>query len=366
VDSSIEMPPKHIVHRTNESEPKARALLAALELHQPKSAVISCNDASECDLLARFLSRYGYRTFVCSDDHKTRFAEALNNLSHHAFDILLCQNNLISGVDLHNVAFMINYDAIERPELYERITQYKTRTKNIRRIIINLLSNREFNFISSLKSYDPIEIDIVDLPSHDDVINLSSKRLITKLNDDAAALELGQYEELAQSMLEQKLNAKMVPAMALLLRHYFLKSLTPQDRPSLPPRAARESRVPEKQEHHHEEKSASGSTRLYVTLGRQDGFNDLASLAQFLSERSSVDLGHFSGSGMLRDRSTHVEVDDEVAQRIIDAVHNSPRPELNQNDRAPIVCERARQNNERTQRRPPMRRGAHFQRRRHY
>ena len=42
---------------------------------------------------------------------------------------------------------------------------------------------------------------------------------------------------------------------------------------------------------------------------------DLASLAQYLSESSSVDLGHFSGSGMVRDTSAHIEVDEDVAEQ---------------------------------------------------
>jgi hypothetical protein len=82
--------------------------------------------------------------------------------------------------------------------------------------------------------------------------------------------------------------------------------------------------------------------RLYVSLGQNDGFEDLATLAQFLSEKSNVDLGHFSGGGMVREQSAHVEVDEEVAQAIIDAVNNQDKP--NKNDVGDIiVCERAKQ-----------------------
>lgn len=45
-----------------------------------------------------------------------------------------------------------------------------------------------------------------------------------------------------------------------------------------------------------------------------------------MSELSGVDTAHFTGEGAVRDHSSHVEVDVEVAERIIAGVHGKLRP----------------------------------------
>jgi hypothetical protein len=62
-----------------------------------------------------------------------------------------------------------------------------------------------------------------------------------------------------------------------------------------------------------------------VTLGREDGIADLTALIARLSELSGVDAGHFTGHGDVRDHSSHIEVDAEVADRVVAGVHGRPR-----------------------------------------
>jgi len=396
---------KHAAHVANETEPKPRALLAALEFYKPKSALITCNESNECELLARFLSRYGFRTLVCSEENNAQgLASGLLELSRQNVFALICQNTMLHAVSLEEVPFMINYDMIERPHVYEQTTQFNKQATGTERLIVNLLSGRELGFLGPIKAQCLIDISLSDLPSSEEVLALSAKRLVDQLSVEASLVELGQFEVLAQQIL---LVPEAPTVLALLLRNHFLKAAPSaprrndrhersersergergerrerayRDRPlQHEPRSSRPQTMDkalERQIDRQEEgevkaqpsshQAAEGSTRLYVTLGRQDGLADLASLAQFLSDRSGVDLGHFSGTGMVRDRSSHIEVDHEVAQQIIDAMHNSERPLVNGEsaESSNIVCERARQMNERPHRRPPMRRGPPFQRRR--
>ncbi len=71
---------------------------------------------------------------------------------------------------------------------------------------------------------------------------------------------------------------------------------------------------------------------------------------------------------MLREHSAHIEVDNDVVEQIINAIHNSPRPNAaptsSEHDKGnSIVCERARQAPERKFHRPQQRRGHGHQRR---
>jgi hypothetical protein len=64
---------------------------------------------------------------------------------------------------------------------------------------------------------------------------------------------------------------------------------------------------------------------LYINLGRDDGFNSLQDLIDYLSGHSRVDIGHFTMVGHIRDHSSHVEVDKEVSPRIIEAFHGKTK-----------------------------------------
>jgi hypothetical protein len=68
------------------------------------------------------------------------------------------------------------------------------------------------------------------------------------------------------------------------------------------------------------------ATNLYVTLGQRDGFADLLALAKYLGELSGVDAAHFTGAGSVRDHSSHIEVDHDVADAVIAGVHGKARP----------------------------------------
>ncbi len=70
----------------------------------------------------------------------------------------------------------------------------------------------------------------------------------------------------------------------------------------------------------------SPTVNLYVTIGRHDGVADLMALTRLLAEMSGVDDAHFTGAGDVRDHSSHLEVDAEVADKIVTAVHGKARP----------------------------------------
>ncbi|HEY4221597.1 MAG TPA: hypothetical protein VGO62_09645, partial [Myxococcota bacterium] len=93
----------------------------------------------------------------------------------------------------------------------------------------------------------------------------------------------------------------------------------------------------------------STSRNLYITLGREDGVPDMTALIKKLSEMSGVDMGHFTGHGDVRDHSSHVEVDLEVADQVVAGVNGKPRGDKTfvpegQTEPVPqtILCELAR------------------------
>lgn len=383
----ITAPAVHIYHQAKDTEPKPKALLAALLLHKPRFALVTANESQECDLLARYLARHGFKTAVVSEENnRAGLKEALKEGIDGVYDVLLCQNTLIAGQSLEHVAFMINYDMFDRPQAYEQTTQFNKQAPGLTRSIVNIVSPMELGFLGPIKAQCLIPLTEMPLPSQTQVMDLCVSRIVDGLTKEASQVELGQYEELSQKFLA---HPNAVIALSLLLRNHLsmpVKKPAPSRDRDYEPRDRRGGRsfneryqrpnnrdtrgsepaansVAETQERT-PPRSEDGVSRLYLTLGRADGFSDLTALAQYVSDTSKVDLGHFSGGGMIRDTSAHIEVDDDVAEEVIKALHDSARPDAQEGD-APVVCERARGivRDRPRSRYPQQRRRPNFQRR---
>lgn len=388
--------PTHIFHKIDESSPKPRALLKALLLRPSKKTAILCHEREECELLQRFLSRYGFTqnsTFFITEHGK--------------------------AIDLpDNLELIINYDVPERAQQYDALMKHLKGESNI----VSLVSSRELSNLGSIKSQSKIDFLEESLPDDDTITKAVASRMIAVIKQVADETELGPYLEIAAEASKENAAPE---ALALLLKNYFSApkegprppredrrprsshddrghrdrrepraERTPNDRyePREPrperapneryePREPRTERPPQDRYEPREPRAErapndryepresppqadDGITRLYVTLGRQDGINDLATLAQHLSNVSGVDLGHFSASGMVRDNSSHIEVDSDVAEEIINALNGSLRPGEpgDEQENNKVLCERARQNSG-PSRRPPQRRHNNFRRR---
>lgn len=380
----ITAPAVHIYHQAKDTEPKPKTLLAALLLHKPRFALVTANEGQECELLARYLARHGFKTAVVSEENnRAGLKESLKEGIDGVYDVLLCQNTLIASLSLEQVAFMINYDMFDRPQVYEQTTQFNKQAAGLTRTIVNIVSPMELGFLGPIRAQCLIPLTEMPLPSQTEVMDLCVSRIIDGLTKEASQVELGQYEELSQKFLA---HPNAVTALSLLLRnHVSMPAKKPapsrdyesrdrrparsfNDRYQRPDRdnARREpvaNSVGDAQERT-PPRSEDGVSRLYVTLGRADGFSDLTALAQYVSDTSKVDLGHFSGGGMIRDTSAHIEVDDDVAEEVIKALHDSARPHAQEGD-APVVCERARGivRDRPRSRYPQQRRRPNFQRR---
>jgi ATP-dependent RNA helicase DeaD len=355
----ITAPAVHIFHQAKDTEPKPRALLAALEYHRPQFALVTVNESQECELLARYIARYGYKTTVVTEENnRSGLRDALKEGLDGGLNVLICQNSLVVGQSLERVAFMINYDMFDRPQDYEETTQFNKQAPGINRTIVNILTSGEVGCLGPIKAQCQVEFKEMPLPGEDEVINLCVNRIVEGLNKEASSIELGQFVGLSEKFVA---HPQAQTAISLLLRNHFLKPAQKpaSQRDNYEPRDRRPARSfnerdprPDRGEQGRDRapnppqsrpsSAPEGISRLYVTLGRKDGFMDLASLAQYLSDFSKVDLGHFSGGGMIRDNSAHIEVDDDVAEDVIKALHDSPRPNASAEGDGPVVCERAK------------------------
>jgi ATP-dependent RNA helicase DeaD len=351
---------RHVYHEQNEEWAKPRNLLYLLEYHKPEAAIVFCNRKDETTMVAKYLKRFGYRTVSLNGDMSQKEREkALALVRNNDLDLLISTDIAARGIDISHLPFVFNYDLPDFDEVY---VHRCGRTGRIGRkgTAVSLIRGRYMSNLSAIQKNFQVEMEKLSLPPEKEIIWMQANRLAEQLLEAANGVETSQYREVAEA-LEERGDTKEV--LAFLLKSHFGKpaassssSAEKNEKPQRK-RAPREDR-PQREDAPEEDVEAdSPFANLYISLGKDNGINDITELMNALAEIAGVDPALFNGAGHLRDHSSHIEVDKEVAETIKEKVNGAGYPEKfgseKLEDDAVMVCDLARPR----RKRPPQRRG---------
>jgi ATP-dependent RNA helicase DeaD len=390
---------RHIYHVSDDRIARPRNFLYVLELHAPRSAIVFCNRRDETELLARYLQRFGYRVEALNGDMTQGARESvLAKVKAGQLDLMVATDVAARGIDITDLGHVFNYDLPEFDEVY---VHRVGRTGRIGKLgtAVSLVRGRYLPHLTSLKKTFGVPFEEVALPDEKEILWMQAERIAAMLIEAADGVEIDQYRPVAAAMLERG-DVKEILAFLLRTHYANVERREPagegerrppegrdgprgrsHDRPPPRERGPRREgpradgprgdapradgprvdgdRPPPRERGPVEDAPIddSASANLYVTLGRVDGPTDLIGLAQLMGELSGVDVAHFTGAGDLRDHSSHIEVDTEVADQIVAGVVGKRRPgaekveeyartlppeEVTKKLTAIISCERAR------------------------
>ncbi len=361
----------HVFYMENDAWPKPRNLLYMLELAGASQGIIFCNRRDETELLERYLSNFSYRACALNGDMSQRVREkALESIRSGKFDFLVATDVAARGIDISRLSHVFNYGMPESEEVYVHRTG-RTGRMGRKGAAVNLIRRKDLAYVDRLKESFDLSVTQNQFPPEQEILAQQSSRVLEVLETQAKHVECGQYLPLATAMLGKDQAAQ---ALAFLLRSYHASKSSPlasfsqaPDQADFSPRddrrrsgsrtmssvpsrsrqgdgASRDSRSStqtetrppprgQRRELSSEQSTqavdagndrtsrpqplAHTPTRLYINLGKDNGFADLVSLAYAMSEYSGVDLGKFTGVGNMREQSSHVEVDTDCAQKVM-------------------------------------------------
>ena len=343
---------------------KMAALGRVLDIEQPTSAIIFCRTRTEVDELTETMNARGYRCEALhgglSQDQRDR---VMKKFRAEKTDLLVATDVAARGLDIQHVSHVVNYDVPTSTEAYvHRIG--RTGRAGREGVAISLAEPREHRMLRNIELATKSKIDIATVPT---VADLRARRLeLTRatLREGILAGDLDAFRSIVESLAEEfdvmDVAAAAVKALELANgtaeEEKEIPAVEPRrDRPSSGERSGPPSRGdrPERSSPRFEkadrpergapsrfDRPAAGPrapegerparparkpqwdvARLYVGAGRLARVRPgdlVGAIANELQLDASV-----VGAIQIQDKFSIVEVPDEIAEEIIDALRNT-------------------------------------------
>jgi len=342
---------------------KMAALGRVLDIEQPTSAIIFCRTRTEVDELTETMNARGYRCEALhgglSQDQRDR---VMKKFRAEKTDLLVATDVAARGLDIQHVSHVVNYDVPTSTEAYvHRIG--RTGRAGREGVAISLAEPREHRMLRNIEMATKSKIEIATVPT---VADLRTRRLeLTRasLREGILAGDLDGFRSIVESLAEE---FDVMDVAAAAVKQLELSSGGSQDEKEIPaaePRRDRQERTersgpaargdrpertstrferadrPEHTERPRPERTTAAAAegerparpaarkaqwdvaRLYIGAGRLARVRPgdlVGAIANELQLDASV-----VGAIQIQDKFSIVEVPDEIADDIIDALRNT-------------------------------------------
>ena len=167
----------HILYETTPDFHKARALLALIDIENPKSAIIFCNTREDTATVATFLARQGLDAELLSGELSQNKREAvMATVKSGATQFLVATDVAARGIDISDLSHVINYSLPEDPATYLHRTG-RTGRIGKKGIAISLASGSELNSRNTLERQYQIAFEVRPLPGVEEAAKARVERM---------------------------------------------------------------------------------------------------------------------------------------------------------------------------------------------
>ncbi|MBM4378871.1 MAG: DbpA RNA binding domain-containing protein, partial [Deltaproteobacteria bacterium] len=210
----------HIVYPVSEELPKPRQLVYALEMHEPRNAIVFCNTRDDTTLVCAVLNRNGFDAEVLNGDLPQKERErVMARVKAGELAFMVATDIAARGIDISGLEYVVNYSLPEDPAVYLHRVGRTGRIGN-KGTAINLLSGREAMTFSTLEKKFGIKFDRRPLPSAEESLKRWTERHVAEIKEGAAAVVYEGFLPLAQQLSARGDSADLT---AFLLKYYFTR-----------------------------------------------------------------------------------------------------------------------------------------------
>jgi ATP-dependent RNA helicase DeaD len=308
---------------------KRAALARVLDLEQPEAAIVFCRTRTEVDELTERVNAHGYRAEALHGGMTQEQRErVMKKLRGGAADLLIATDVAARGLDIPRLTHVVNYDVPSAPEAYvHRIGRVGRAGRE--GVAITLAEPREHRQLGTIEQLTRRKIEVATLPTVADVQARRLELVRASLHETLVGGDLDRFRVVVESLADE-FDPMEIAMAAVKLAQDAADGVSdggeeiPEATP--PPRSPRERR-PEGRSERRGQTPASragaggGLTRLYIGAGRSAGVRPRDLVGAITGEAGIS--GRQIGAIDIGDRSSTVEVSEDVAGEVMDALRGS-------------------------------------------
>lgn len=294
-------------------ENKLEALSRIIDMEDDLYAMVFCRTRCDVDELTEKLRLRGYGVEALHGDiSQAQRLKVINAFKQKKFRILIATDVAARGIDVNDLTHVINYSMPQGTETYvHRIGRTGRAGKS--GVAITFVTPAEYRQLTRIKRETRSDIRREDLPGPRDVVNAKKQRYTDKI---AALIEDEKHKScigFAEELLASGQDATDI--LAAMLRMKFKNELDESNYQDLTKRAERRERPDDR-----------GRTRLFVGVGKIDGFG-AAKLLELIFEMTGI-RSYRLGKVECYDKFSFVNADFADAERIIEGFRRRRGPSV--------------------------------------
>lgn len=290
-----------------ETKDKIEGMCRLLDAEIDGKLIIFCRTKKGVDDLAIALSSRGYMAEGLHGDlSQNQRDRVMKKFREGSVDILIATDVAARGIDIDNITHVINFDIPQDPESYVHRIGRTGRAGNTG-VAMTFITPREFRQLKLIERIVKTKIVRRQLPTAANVIERQREQIISKMQ---TVLELNNYHDylpIAESLLDDYSSEELVAA-ALKLMQEGVKALEAPQEEGLSSELKNTGARP-------------GMVRLFMNVGRSQKISvrDIVSTIAIEADIPARDIGLIN----IYDKFTFVEVPEDVAEKVLGAMHKN-------------------------------------------
>lgn len=290
-----------------ETKDKIEGLCRLLDAEIDGKLIIFCRTKKGVDDLAIALSSRGYLVEGLHGDlSQTQRDRVMKKFREGSAEVLIATDVAARGIDIDNITHVINFDIPQDPESYVHRIGRTGRAGNTG-VAMTFITPREFRQLKLIERIIHTKIQRRQLPTAANVIERQREQIISKLQ---TVLEMNHYQDymsIAESLLDDY-SAEDIAAAAIKLMQEGNKALEAPQEDIIAADLQNTGGRP-------------GMVRLFINVGRAQRISvkDIISTIAIESDIPARDIGKID----IYDKFTFVEIPEDVAEKVLGAMHKN-------------------------------------------
>jgi ATP-dependent RNA helicase DeaD len=197
---------------------KESVLARILAYEEPESAIIFCNTKADVRFITAYLAKRDFNVDQISGDLPQSAREkAMNKIKAGNLRFLVATDVAARGIDISDLAYVINYTTSDSPEVYVHRTG-RTGRAGKSGIAISLVSGLDIGTRTTLEKVKKVKFEVRALPNPEDAVARRVARQATRIREVMGTMAFEAYLPTVQALKNQEGGDAL---LAAALRAFF-------------------------------------------------------------------------------------------------------------------------------------------------